>query len=571
MKLTKRIITMVMALSLVLCLAVPTFAASTFTLTINNTVDGHIYEAYQIFTGDLVTKDGRDVLSNIQWGSAITNPTGLLAAIDADAKLSALHGAADAAALAVKLSAVTSDSETIDQFAEVVGKFLGSVAGTSTDEGDYYEIAGLAAGYYLVKDQDNSLDGENDVYTKYIIRVLKDQTVTPKGDVPSVSKEINDTVDGTFTDVEDFDISDTAYYKWTATLPSNLKSYEKYTYEFIDTLPKGLKFIRFEQIYIEGHDGNRVHTFYDLTDADPANDTLPTGITKTLVENLDLTSVVTLKFNDLLTLYPSILPTHKVIVKYSCMVTRDALFVEAMTNEVYAKFSNNPNGSGDGDLGQTPSDVAHAFTFKINVDKYDADNAATKLEGAEFVLYYERTVADNIVKFYAQVVTEEMVYKTDALGNLTSELKPEAERMLNDTPVDADDIGIVYGWTDVKANASILDTDVNGALAVRGLDEGIYYLQETQAPAGYNLMETPVMIKIVPVYTVTGNTASVTVSYEVDSIAQSSDTVGVRNSSGSTLPVTGGIGTTLFYVFGSVMVLAAVVLLVTKKRMSAEA
>ena len=567
----KKVITMVLVLAMVLSLAVPTFAATDFTLTINNTVDGHTYEAYQIFTGDLVTKDGRDVLSNIVWGSAVANPAGLLAAINADAKLSALHGAADAAALAVKLSAVTSDSDTIDQFAEVVAPFLTVVAGTSTDEGDYYEISGLVAGYYLVKDQDDTLDNKNDVYTKYIIRVLKDQTVTPKGDVPSVNKEINDTVDGTFNEVEDFDISDTAYYKWTATLPANLKSYEKYIYQFTDNLPKGLKFTRFEQIYIEGHDGNRVHTFYDVTDADPANDTLPAGISTNLVENGDMTSVLTLNFADLLTLYPSILPTHKLIVKYSCMVTRDALFVNAMTNTVSAKFSNNPNGTGDGDLGETPDDVAHAFTFKINVDKYDADNAATKLEGAEFVLYYERTVADSTVKYYAQVVTEEMVYVVDGDGNVTSTLRPEAERMLNGTPVDGDDIGVVYGWTDVRANASILDTDATGKLAVRGLDEGIYYLQETKAPAGYNLMETPVQIKIVPKYTVAGNTASVEVSYEVDSIAQASDTVGVRNSSGSTLPVTGGIGTTLFYVFGSVLVLAAVVLLITKKRMTAEA
>ena len=567
----KKVITMVLVLAMILSLAVPTFAATDYTLTINNTVDGHTYEAYQIFTGDLVTKDGRDVLSNIVWGSAVADPAGLLAAINADAKLSALHGAADAAALAVKLSAVTSDSDTIDQFAEVVAPFLTVVAGTSTDVGDCYEITGLAAGYYLVKDQDDTLDNKNDVYTKYIIRVLKDQSVTPKGDVPSVDKEINDTVDGTFNEVEDFDISDTAYYKWTATLPSNLKSYEKYIYQFTDNLPKGLKFTRFEQIYIEGHDGNRVHTFYDVTDADPANDTLPAGISTNLVENADMTSVLTLDFADLLTLYPSILPTHKLIVKYSCMVTRDALFVNAMTNTVSAKFSNNPNGSGDGDLGETPDDVAHAFTFKINVDKYDADNTATKLEGAEFVLYYERTVDDNTVSYYAQVVTEEMVYVVDGDGNVTSTLKPEAERMLNGTPVDGDDIGVVYGWTEVRSNASVLDTDAAGQLAVRGLDEGIYYLQETKAPAGYNLMETPVQIKIVPKYTVAGNTASVEVSYEVDSIAQASDTVGVRNSSGSTLPVTGGIGTTLFYVFGSVMVLAAVVLLITKKRMVTEA
>ena len=114
----------------------------------------------------------------------------------------------------------------------------------------------------------------------------------------------------------------------------------------------------------------------------------------------------------------------------------------------------------------------------------------------------------------------------------------------------------------------MLDTDAKGAIAVRGLDEGIYYLKETKAPAGYNLMETPVKIEIIPKYTQTGDKVSVTVNYKVDDKEQESNTVGVRNSSGSTLPVTGGMGTVIFYVLGTVLVAGAVVLLIVKKRLS---
>ena len=137
---------------------------------------------------------------------------------------------------------------------------------------------------------------------------------------------------------------------------------------------------------------------------------------------------------------------------------------------------------------------------------------------------------------------------------------------INGLHVDADDLGVVYGWTDDITQASVLDTDAKGALKVKGLDEGIYYLKETKAPTGYNLMETPVQIKIIPSYTASGDEMSVTVSYEVDSIAQSSDTVGVRNSSGSTLPVTGGVGTTMFYVVGGLLIAAAGVMLISKRR-----
>lgn len=557
----KRVISLALCLMLVLSLATVAFAdETTYTLTINNGAENHIYEAYQLFTGELAEKDGVQILSNIEWGSSIVNDNGdetedegeydnsaaLLAAIKAEDGLSVLHSATDAASLAVLLSGVTSDSETLDLFAEVAGDYLGAATGTSGEQvNDAYTISNLPAGYYLVKDKDHSLEGANDVYTKYIIRVLKSVEVTPKGDVPKVEKTINDTIDGTFTNIEDFDVNDTAYYKWEGTLPSNLKSYESYYYKFTDTLPTGMQHLEILQVYIEGHDGNKVHTFLDKTV--DSNATLPAGITSKVEGD-----VITLEFSDLLTLYPSILPTQKIIVKYSARVTRDALIAEPMTNTVKVEFSNNPNGDGKG---ETPEDVAHAFTFQINVDKYDADNANTKLEGAEFVLYYERTENDKVVKYYAKVITEEMIADGEEV---------------NGVPVDEDDLGIVYDWTADKTLASVLDTNASGYLGVKGLDGGIYYLEETKAPVGYNLMETPVQIKIIPTYTETGDEVSVTVSYEVDAVTQSSDTVGVRNSSGSTLPSTGGIGTTLFYVLGGLMVTGAAVLLVTKKRMNAE-
>ena len=557
MKMTKRIFSLALCLVLMLALALPAMAADeTYTLTINNATDGHTYEAYQIFSGSLVNVDGKDILSDIKWGSSIPadKQVALMDALEAafpglkatNTEGNRLYERTAAGVAEYLQDNVTTDSESIDLFAEVVGKHLGTVAGTSADKGNHYEIEGLTAGYYLVKDKDNTLGGANDFYTKYIIRVLKDQTVAPKGEVPTVDKTINDTLDGTYTDVEDFDINDTAYYKWEGTLPSNLKSYNSYFYKFNDTLPTGLLFLEFQQIYIEGHDGNLVHKFYDITDSVDTNDTLPVGITKSVAGQN-----VTLEFNDLLTLYKSILPTQKIVVKYTARVTRDALVAQPMPNSVYVNFSNNPNGDGVGDTGTTPPDVAHAFTFQITVDKYDADKPSTKLPGAEFVLYYERTVDDAVVKYYAQVITEEMIADGGEINGL---------------PVDADDLGVVYGWTDDITQASVLDTDANGSLNVRGLDEGIYYLKETKAPTGYNLMETPVQIKIIPSYTASGDEMSVTVSYEVDSVAQSSNTVGVRNSSRSTLPVSGGVGTTMFYVVGGLLVAAAVVMLISKRR-----
>ena len=569
MKTLKSVSALLLALIMVLSLAVPAMAAEqTYTLTINNESNGHTYEAYQIFSGTLAEKDGKQILSDVKWGTGI-NGDALLQAIAAEPKLNMLHGATNAESLANKLESVTVDSEHIDLFARIAGSHLVAVSGECKDVNDHYEITGLSAGYYLIKDKDNSLDGaESEAYTKYIVYVLKDQTVTPKSSVPSVDKSINDTLGGTYGEHEDFDISDTAYYKWVGTLPSNLKDYTTYTYTFKDDLPQGIQYTKFEQVYIEGSDGNTVHVFYDVNDESTENDTMPAGMTATIEGDK-----VTLRIDNLLTLYPSILATHKVVVKYSAMVNRDALVVDAMTNSVYLEYSNNPYDTAD--FGKTPDDVAHAFTFKIDIDKYDADNSDIKLEGAEFELYYERVEkidgTDTTVQHFAKVITEEFVYVTDEDGKVVEpkQLRPEEERKINGVAAEGDDVGVIYGWTTNEKDASVLDTDEYGKLTVKGLDSGIYYLKETKAPVGYNLMETPVMIEIIPTYTEDGS--AVSVNYKVDSVSQSTSTVGVRNSSGSTLPSTGGMGTTLFYVFGSIMVLAAVVLLVTKKRMSVEA
>ena len=527
----KKAIAVILCLVMIMSMSITVFAEETHTLTINNPTEGHTYEAYQIFGGTLEKVSGTDtqVLTNIVWGKAIVgsdydNSAALLSdihdaatAADESSPMKKLLGVNNAASLAEAMADnITTDSETLDALAAIFAKHIETGKNTGTQEyvqaeKNYYTISGLTPGYYLVKDQDNSLAGEYDSYTKFILRVIKDETVSPKSSIPSVDKTINDTIDGTFTEHEDFDINDTAYYKWTGKLPSNLKDYETYYYKFYDKLPTGIEYVQFEQIYLEGHDGNVVHTFYDASEE---NAQLPNGI------NAEINGKnVTLEFEDLWNLYPSILPTHKIVVKYSARVTRDALIADAMTNSVYVEFSNDPNAEGDGSKGKTPEDVAHAFTFQINVDKYDADNKEKKLEGAEFVLYYERTEDDAIVKYYAQVITEEMI---------------SAGTVINGTAVDADDLGVVYGWTTDESAASVLDTDEKGAISLRGLDEGIYYLKETKAPAGYNLMETPVKIEIIPVYTENGDEVSVTVNYKVDDKEQDSNTVGVRNSSGST-------------------------------------
>jgi len=599
MKKTNKFLALLVTVALLATMAVSAFAADTHTIFVKNDAPNHVYDAYQIFSGSLST-DG-SVLSNIVWGSSVVGDDynyaeALITAITTDTKeITIANGTTTlkdvflaltsdtnkalplekkAAVVSEILGTISNDSATLDRFAEVVGeviydaegnfqshKYLGDAVATSgaqttNDAGNLgYEIAGLPAGYYLFKDRDGVVQNEGDFYTKYIVRVVKSDTINVKGQGVNVDKSVNDTLGGTYTEYEDADVNQTLYYKWTGVLPNNLLSYDEYYYKFVDTMSKGLKFVRFEQVYIEGADGDPIYTIMDVTDEDTANDSMPAGIT---VEGIaDVTGendnqVFSLEIENLFDLFPHLLPSHKIVVKYSTIVTRDALIATSMPNKVEIEYSNNPNGEG---TGITVPDVAHAFTFEINVDKYDAADPTKKLEGVEFVLYREK-IGENqeIVKHYAQVITEEMV---------------EAGESINGKVVDADDIGVVYGYTTDRSQASVLDTDENGAIQITGLDAGYYYLEETKTNDGYNLLDTPVQIEILPTYTVNGDECTVTVNYEVDARDQgSSNTVGVRNSKGSTLPSTGGIGTTIFYIVGALLVLVAVVVLITKKRVS---
>ena len=103
-------------------------------------------------------------------------------------------------------------------------------------------------------------------------------------------------------------------------------------------------------------------------------------------------------------------------------------------------------------------------------------------------------------------------------------------------------------------------------IAVEGLDADTYYLEETKAPGGYNKLAGPVKVEIF--HTVTDEGAHMTNTLKQGETGTKVARVEIENKSGTELPSTGGIGTTIFYVLGSILVIGAVVLLIAKKRMS---
>ena len=513
MKHIKKLASLLLALVMVLSLAVTAFAdePTTYSITINNSTAGHTYEAYQIFTGDLATNEaGNKVLSNIVWGSGVSE-AGQTALGDAAAKAETLKTEADAKA-----------------FAKAVAPYLTTAAGSANTVTDgKYVISGLAAGYYLVKDQDGSLTGDNDSYTEYIIQVVGNVTATPKSDVPEVQKkvkDINDSTDTTKTDWQDsadYDIGDSIPFQLKATLADNVSSYTTYKVVFHDTLSKGLTYNNDAKVYIGGTETN--------------------GFTVTATVNADGTTTLTVSCDDVKALGAG--NSSVITVEYTAKLNENAVLGSAGNpNEVYLEYSNNPNKSenGNNETGETPKDVVIVFTYKTIINKVDSENKP--LTGAAFKL-------------------EKLIKGKD---------------------------GAADTWTTVK---EFTVDETTTSFTFSGLDDGQYKLTETKTPAGYNTID-PIYFVIEATHDETADAPalktlnayltdangnkqtemkdgeSVNIDLGTVDLTAGSITTTVVNKSGSELPSTGGIGTTIFYVLGGVLVLAAVVLLVTKKRMS---
>ena len=506
MKHIKKLASLLLVLVMVFALATTAFAEeTTYSITINNSAKDHTYEAYQIFTGDL----SGTTLSNIVWGSGVSE-AGQTALGDAAAKAETLKTEADAKA-----------------FAKAVAPYLTTAAGSANTVTDgKYVISGLAAGYYLVKDQDGSLTGDNDSYTEYIIQVVGNVTATPKSDVPEVQKkvkDINDSTDTTKTDLQDsadYDIGDSIFFQLKATLADNVSSYTTYKVVFHDTLSKGLTYNNDAKVYIDGTETN--------------------GFAVTATVNADGTTL-TVSCDDVKAL--NAVSSSAITVEYTAKLNENAVLGSAGNpNEVYLEYSNNPNKSekGNNETGETPKDVVIVFTYKTIINKVDNENKL--LTGAAFKL-------------------EKLIKGKD---------------------------GAADTWTTVK---EFTVDETTTSFTFSGLDDGQYKLTETKTPVGYNTID-PIYFVIEATHDETADAPtlktlnayltdangnkqtemkdgeSVNIDLGTVDLTAGSITTTVVNKSGSKLPSTGGIGTTIFYVLGGVLVLAAVVLLVTKKRMS---
>ena len=527
MKHAKKFASLLLALVMVFALATTAFAANTtaHTITITNKMSGHTYTAYQVFAGDIQAKPGttagEKVLTNIVWGSGV----------DGDAVLTALKALGNspytscitAADVADVLVGFNDNSTELETFAKVVGKHLGTAAGTSTETNgetsSTYTINVTGDGYYFVKDTGTIAD--NDAATKYILKVVENVSIAAKAEVPDIDKVIvnADSANGGDGKGTAQDVGSVVQFKVTSKVPA-MDGYDTYTYIVNDTMSDGLTAV----------DG----------DADGKIDvTITIGGTSytdfTVVQN---GQSFTITFNNFITQKAN--ANQDIVITYAAIINENALNTDKETNRVNLEYSNNPNDTTS--KGKTPNKIVYVYDFDIVIDKYTGnETTGTRLEGAKFVLLN----SENKYYYYSEG-TKKVEWNALAAGETL------------ETVLASD----YQGTTKITE----VTTDTNGAASFKGLDTGTYSLHETEAPAGYNLLKDNVSVAITATYGGDGQITSSSAKSTNNGQYQQSQKI--ENKSGTTLPSTGGMGTTIFYVLGSVLVLGAVVLLVTKKRMS---
>ncbi len=405
-----------------------------------------------------------------------------------------------------ELSGVVSYASDHDKLA-VIEKYVTLTNPVETIvDGGSVEVDG---GYYLIKDQDGSLSG-SEPYTTYLVSVVGTVNISPKSNaVPEFKKKLKDTNDSTgdvsdWQDSADYDIGDDIPFRLQGTVPEDYDSYKTYYYAFHDVEEAGLTF---DPDSVEVFVGDEV-TGTKITTGYTVDTSPADGCTFEIVFD-DLKKVSGVTANSIIT------------VTYKSQLNGNAVLGEhGNVNKAQLEYSNNPRGDGKG---ETPWDNVIVFTYKVVVNKID--QAGDPLEGAQFTLTKKTKNGTDVVK----------------------------------------------------------TMDVNTTLTqftLSGLDDGEYTLTETVTPAHYNTI-SPITFTVTADHKIDWDSISTRdnvltslsgekkvgeITFNVDKKAGTL-TTDVVNNIGTTLPGTGGIGTTIFYVVGGGLMVAAAILLITKKRM----
>lgn len=527
MKTMKKILTLLLVLVLALSLAVPAFAEdsdsvtsgvndNTGKITITDPVPNETYTVYQLLT--LVSfKEGTtpDAPGNYVYSvSAAWKPFfegSSFFAISADGYDYVTLTDAGAAMTDAQKAQLAKDALA---FAETKG--IAAAAGPIAPvvNGDIVEdvvFSGLNLGYYLV---DSSAGALCNLTTTH-----KEQEIIEKNGTPGNEKKI--VSDGDASETNEVKIGDTVNFQSTITAKSGAQNYVLH-----DAMDPGLTWDADSVVVYQG-------SVAEANKVDPSSYTVSAGD-----EAADPCTFHVVFDQDFL---DTLADDEKVIVAYSAVVNDQATMNE-IPNQNKSKLE-----YGNGTF--TEWDDTKTYTWELDIVKFAKEGTnEIPLSGAKFKLY-----------------AEDQVTVTDGKAELNADAAP-----ISFTKRD----GVEVYYYDADGAVTEITTTGSGTFNLEGLNAGTYYLEETAAPVGYNRLAGLVEV-VITVEEQNGEyTGNVTIEADGATVAAGADKVSdvkIENKSGTLLPETGGIGTTIFYVLGGLLVFGAVVLLVTRKRMSTRA
>ena len=478
MKLFKKLAGMLLAMIMVLSMSTVAFAAhgtndNSGSITINDAVEGHTYNAYQVLVLESYNTEAKaySYKANAAWEGWLEEQTQYVS-IDAQGYVTWVGGT-DAANVAAFAKAALAHAKEASIAPDV----------TKTADSTTVAFTGLNLGYYLV---DTTLGTLCSLDT-----TEPDVTMQEKNEVPSQTKEVQEDSDNSWGDENTAEIGDTVNYRTTIKAKPGAQGYVLH-----DVMSAGLT-LDPDSIEATG-----------LKKGQDANSGDYHVVTTGLSDGCRFEVVFHQSYLDTIT------KDTDIVVTYSAVVNENAKVSPSVNpNETTLKY-------GEGSKFETLPSETKTYTFKVDVVKTDDDNKV--LNGAQFKLYDAKTGGNEI----ALVKVSDGVYRLAEDG----------------------ETGVEY------------ITTVDGQLEIKGFDANTnYYLEETKAPDGYNKLAERVEIAV----------KDSNLEASVSNGIWTSGGVHIENKTGSLIPSTGGMGTTIFYIIGGVLVAAAGIFFVIRRRVSA--
>ncbi|MBE6988125.1 MAG: isopeptide-forming domain-containing fimbrial protein [Ruminococcaceae bacterium] len=529
---TKRMVSLVLIMAVFASMAVTAMAAG-YSIVVKNTneavkIDGKTFYAYKIFEA-----------------SYNSNTSSIVYSYDAETCLNVVYNEKSGNELIEWLNGVDSNSDDVRAFADhVYTEYIKdeevTAKGTATASGETATIDLNEAGYYLVYCEGSAVDdGDTITAAVSLTSTTPSVEISPKFDAPTIEKYIKHNEKDLWENVGDNQIGDIVEFKIISTVPDTY-NYDSYTYIIHDEMDQGLtsKVNADSDVVIKVNDSgdSLADSLYEVK-VNPAD-----GCTFEIkVDILAAIEAGKMKKGDKLHVY------YKAELNSGAWIYSEG----KQHNIAKLEYSNNPYATGEGGTtattGETAEHVVYDWTYNIAVNKVDDKNNA--LEGAKFVLAEKEIDISDL-----EINAEGVPTKTENL------------------------IGLVK-ITDGYCMATSADNTDNvtyvidaGSIMLRGLDDSeTYYLYEIKAPDGYNMATKPVTFKIDAEYNESGSeTADNYPKFIVDETPVNEFKINIVNQAGTQLPTTGGMGTTIFYIMGTILVIGSAVLLVTRRRMKTE-